>query len=206
MVIGKLIQVSFEVIIKRGIPVFFILSLFLISVGCKPKEENKPEEKEEEEQFHADNDIAMTVRSLVDAIRVGESLDSLDYDYLGILTDGEGTPLYTNLQGLPGEWVVDVVDVKTASIRNLDLGDLLAKDLEDYILECLMMDTTNRVDMTTADAEENEDTDIAVYDFEGGFLRFEIRSALAPNGLEGTLLTIILSSDLPKGVETQTAG
>lgn len=64
------------------------------------------------EDFHADNDIAMTVRSLADAIKVGEPLDSTEYDFEGVLTDGQGTPLYTDVQGAPGVWVVDVLDQK----------------------------------------------------------------------------------------------
>lgn len=52
--------------------------------------------------FHADNDIAMTVRSLVDAVRVGETLLPADYDFVGVLTDGQGTPLYTDVDGAPG--------------------------------------------------------------------------------------------------------
>ena len=51
-----------------------------------------------EEEFHADNDIAMTVRSVADAIRVGETLDSVGYNFEGVLTDGIGRPLYTGLQ------------------------------------------------------------------------------------------------------------
>lgn len=155
------------------------------------------------EEFHADYDIAMTVRSLADAIKVGEPLDSTEYDFQGVLTDGQGTPLYTDVQGSPGVWVVDVLDHKNVSIRNLYLGDLLPTDLESYILQSLSLEGAEPVDFTAHDAVSDSETQIAVYDFSGGFLRFEIRAGIAPNGLEGPLLTIILSAEPPVGTEVK---
>lgn len=92
------------------------------------------------EEYHADNDIAMTVRSIADAICVGEPLDTVDYNFYGVLTDGQGHPLYTDLQGNPGNWDVDVLSPTTAVIRNVDLGDLLPDDLEIYLSSMLEMD------------------------------------------------------------------
>lgn len=157
------------------------------------------------EDFHADNDIAMTVRSIADAIRVGEPLDSTDYDFEGILTDGQGTPLYTDVQGAPGIWVVDVLDTKNVTLRNLYLGDLLPNDLESYLLQSLGLTENHRILFTAHEAVDDEETNIVVYDFDGGYMRFEIRSGIAPNGLEGPLLTIIMSADPPAGAETQKA-
>lgn len=157
------------------------------------------------EDFHADNDIAMTVRSIADAIRVGEPLDSTEYDFEGVLTDGQGTPLYTDVQGGPGVWVVDVLDTKNATLRNLYLGDLLPADLESYLLQTLGLTENHRLLFTAHEAVDDEETDIVVYDFDGGYMRFEIRSGIAPNGLEGPLLTIIMSADPPAGAETQIA-
>ena len=54
-----------------------------------------------QQDFHADNDIAMTLGSIADAIRVGEPLDSATYSYTGVLTDGVGRPLYTDVDGTP---------------------------------------------------------------------------------------------------------
>lgn len=156
------------------------------------------------EDFHADNDIAMTVRSLADAIRVGEPLDSTEYDFEGVLTDGQGTPLYTDVQGAPGIWVVDVLDRKNVTLRNLYLGDLLPDDLEAYLLQALNLTEDRRLLFTAHEAVDEEETSIVVYDFDGGYLRFETRAGIAPNGLEGPLLTIIMSSDAPAGAETQT--
>ena len=154
--------------------------------------------------YHADNDIAMIVRSIADAISVGEPLDSAEYDFEGILTDGQGAPLYTDVQGGPGVWVVDVLDTKNATLRNLYLGDLLPNDLEIYLLQTLHLTDEDKMEFNAHDAVNDEETNITVYDFEGGYLRFEIRSGIAPNGLEGPLLTIIMSADLPVGAETQT--
>ncbi len=186
---------------------FIVISTF---PACKQPEKTNNDNKVETQQpisvaedFHADNDIAMTVRSIADAIRVGEPLDSTDYDFEGILTDGQGTPLYTDVQGSPGIWVVDVLDTKNVTLRNLYLGDLLPNDLESYLLQSLGLTENHRILFTVHEAVDDEETDIVVYDFDGGYMRFEIRSGIAPNGLEGPLLTIIMSADPPAGAETQ---
>lgn len=185
-----------------------VVLLILLPVGCTSSSDSKNEEatkpaENETTEFHADNDIAMTVRSLADAIRVGEPLDSTEYDFEGILTDGQGAPLYTDVQGSPGVWVVDVLDGKNVTIRNLYLGDLLPADLEAYLLQSLLLTENNKLLFTAHDAVNDEETEISVYDFNGGYLRFEIRAGFASNGLEGPLLTIIMSADPPVGVETQ---
>lgn len=180
------------------------VAIFAACSSSKEKEKEAPSDTSDA-PFHADNDIAMTVCSLVDAFRVGEKIDSVDYDFKGVLTDGEGSPLYTDLNGGPGEWIVDVLTPGDVSIKNVELGDLLPGDLEAYLLESLQLGPQNKVYLTTEDADTSEDTDISVYDFEGGYIRFENRSVVAPNGLEGYLFTIRLSQSLPQGVETQTA-
>ena len=147
------------------------------------------------EFFHADNDIAMTVRSLADALQVGEPLDSAEYDFEGILTDGQGSPLYTDVQGAPGLWEIDVLDKSNVMIRNVYLGDLLPLDLQNYILQSLRIGEGERLDFTAHDAVSDDETEIVVYDCKGVYLRFEVRAGIAPNGLEGPLLSIIMSSD-----------
>ncbi len=141
------------------------------------------------EDYHADNDIAMTLRSITDAIRVGEPLDTLDYNFEGVLTDGEGRPLYTDIQGTPGAWIVDVISPTSAVIRNIYLGDLLPDYLETYIAGSLNLSDTNIVETTEFD--DDDDTSLVVYDLDGGYLRIETRSAVAANGLEGPLMSII---------------
>ncbi len=150
--------------------------------------------------YHADNDIAMTVRSIVDALKVGEPLNSTEYDFNGVLTDGQGSPIYTDVQGAPGLWVVDIIDKTNATIKNVYLGDLLPDDLQSYLLQSLRLDDKQPVDFSFPESEDDDETDIEIYDFGGGYLRFETRSGIAPNGLEGPLLTIVMSTELPSGI------
>lgn len=174
----------------------------IIYTGCRKAPLPPPSDSivvSESEDFHADNDIAMTILSLVDAIKVGEPLDSAQYDFEGVLTDGQGSPLYTDVQGSPGIWQVDVVDNKSAVIRNIFLGDLLPTDLQSYLLSCLGLNDNNKMEFTSVDADNDDETEIMVYDFGGGYLRFEVRAGMAPNGLEGPLLSIIMSADPPAG-------
>lgn len=144
--------------------------------------------------YHADNDIAMTVRSIADAIRVGEPLDTADYNFEGILTDGQGHPLYTDIQGAPGTWDVDVLSPTSAVIRNLYLGDLLPDDLESYLAGSLGVSDQNIIESN--DYDDDDETTLTVYDLDGSYLRIETRSAIAPNGLEGPLMSIITTKTL----------
>lgn len=86
-----------------------------------------------EEQYAADNDIGMTVRSVANTINIGEKLDSTDYNFEGVLTDGVGMPLFTDFTGMPGQWEIEVVDSATLRIRNVDAGDLQPFRLMEYI-------------------------------------------------------------------------
>jgi len=147
------------------------------------------------DDYHADNDIAMTVRSITDAIRVGEPLDTLDYNFEGVLTDGEGHPLYTDIQGTPGTWEVDVLSPTTAVIRNVYLGDLLPDYLESYLAGSLDLSQENVIETTEFD--DDDETQLVVYDFGGGYLRIETRAAVAANGLEGPLMSIVATKTPP---------
>lgn len=148
-----------------------------------------------EGSYHADNDIAMTVRSLADAVRVGETLEASEYNFTGVLTDGSGAPLYTDLEGNPGKWEVLVTSGQSATIRNIHPGDLLPDQLKAYIAGSLGLSDS---DMLLPEELEGEsipadtDSDIAIYDFRGGHLRFETRNALTPSGLESPLMTIVI--------------
>lgn len=140
------------------------------------------------EDFHADNDIAMTVRSVVDAIRVAEPMDTTDYNFDGVLTDGQGHAIYSNMHGLPGRWDVDVLSRSCVSIRNVDLGDLMTDDLENYILSSLNLDASALVDSLSRKVDNGSDR--KVYDFDGGLLQFEVHTSTAPNGIEAPLVVI----------------
>lgn len=148
------------------------------------------------DEYHADNDIAMIVRSITDAIRVGEPLDTLDYNFEGVLTDGEGRPLYTDIQGSPGEWQIDVISPTIAVVRNIYLGDLLPDYLQSYIAGSLDLNDSNLIETTEFD--DDDDTSLVVYDLDGGYLRIETRAAVAPNGLEGPLMSIIATKLAPE--------
>ena len=59
---------------KKFLPIIAVASI--LNVGCNNAARNSTSETEgesveTEEEYHAENDIAMTVKSLVDAIRVG---------------------------------------------------------------------------------------------------------------------------------------
>lgn len=192
---------------SSALSVFLFLFFSCCTMGSAVKEEVSEDSIAyvlPTEDYHADNDIAMTVRSIADALKVGEPLDSTEYDFEGVLTDGQGSPLYTDVQGGPGVWVVDVLDQKNVTIRNLYLGDLLPGDLETYLLQSLGLAGENPILVSLHEAVDDEETDIKIYDLAGGYMRFEIRSGIAPNGLEGPLLTIFMSADLPAGAEIQT--
>ena len=146
------------------------------------------------DEYVAENDIAMTVRSIVDAISVGEMLDTAEYNYNGILTDGEGVPLYTDIQGNPGEWEVDVLNENSVRIHNLYLGDLLPKDLMEYLTTALSLSESNLC--ASDEYEDDDETYLEVYNFGSGLIRFETREAYAPNGLEGPLMSIVITDEV----------
>lgn len=170
---------------------FIIIAVIQSSCGrMKTDQAQDSGEASRQEQFHADADIAMSVSSIVDALKVGEALDSADYDFEGILTDGLGRPIYTDSQGNPGEWSVDVLTDSSAAIRNLNTGDLLPDQLEDYIVKGLGLDRSNIIE--SSEYDDDDDTEMSVYDFGAGMIRFEKRRVHVPNGTESVLMTIAL--------------
>lgn len=131
-------------------------SIILIVIMCASCGREKSETSDSAaiiptDEFHADNDIAMIVRSMADAIKVHEKLDSTLYDFKGILTDGSGKPLYTDINGIPGEWCVDVICPDSAVIYPVKDGDLLAEDLKAYILYSLGIDRSTLIMQHDAD-------------------------------------------------------
>lgn len=168
-----------------------VMLIVLVSCGNKAGGINYESAMPEESQFHADNDIAMTVASIVDAVRVGELLDTADYDFNGILTDGQGTPLYTDLGGNPGEWQVRVVGPDAARINNLHLGDLMADDLRRYILGALNL---NDADLVTAYVNPSDDQEfIWLYDIGDVNVSFSETAVNSPSGLEGIIMSVSVS-------------
>lgn len=165
----------------------------LVSASCSQKNVSAEYDTvvQEENVYHADNDIAMTVRSIVDAVRVGESLSPADYDFEGILTDGQGTPLYTDIEGAPGEWEVKVENDSSAQISNRRIGDLMDDDLRTYILDALNLNISDLVTAYENPKTENE----MIYYFDTGDidLNFSTRPVTTSSGIEGTLMTIRIS-------------
>lgn len=139
---------------------------------------------------HADNDIAMTVRSIIDAINVGQPLTSADYDLTGILTDGTGRPLYTDVQGTPGIWEVKVLTPTSAVIRNLYLGDLLTDELIQYIVQTLEIPDAPLIQ--AADKSAGRPDNLTIYQTSGSDVIFETQIAKAANGDEGPLMKIVI--------------
>lgn len=167
-------------------------------IGCSKQGETQHDTDTSvltEDAFSADNDIAMTVSSIADAINVGEPLDTAEYNFEGVLTDGYGTPLYTDVQGAPGEWEVRVIGPDEARIRNIYVGDLLPDSLMSYILHSLSI-PQERMIYTDRPEEgpgyEEGDSEETVYDLGNGELCFLTRLATAPGGQEGPLMSITL--------------
>lgn len=173
--------------------VFAALLLIVCCASCghADRKAEASGKAEPAEVYHADNDIAMVVRSVADAMRVGEPLDSADYAFEGVLTDGQGTPLYTDVQGSPGRWETDVLSPTSVVIRNMYLGDLLPDNLRSYLAGALGVDESAPV--ASDDLADDAETEIDVYDFGGGTICFETRIVTAPNGIDGTLMTIRMS-------------
>lgn len=168
-----------------------VMLIVLVSCGNKTSGISLESATQDETQFHADNDIAMTVCSLVDALRVGESLVGEDYDFDGILTDGQGTPLYTDIEGNPGEWKVRVINENEARISNLHLGDLMTEDLRNYILGALNL---NDADLVTAYINPANDQEIIwLYDIGDVNITFSETATKTPSDLEGIIMTISVS-------------
>lgn len=194
---------------KTAVVPLLLAYCMISSAGCGKTVKEETESSEETplpEEYHADDDIAMAVASITDALKVGERLDSAEYDYEGVLTDGQGSPLYTDVQGAPGLWEISVVSPNTAMIRNVFLGDLLPWDLESYLLDFLGKDPSEKLDFNVHEAVDDDETDISLYCSDGVFIRFEVRAGIAPNGIEGPLMSIVMSTEPPEGSEYKPAG
>lgn len=185
----------------RHILLFCISTILFVECTSAGSKESTPSDSSSAKEiayseYVADYDIAMTIRSIVDAISIGEPLDTAEYNYTGVLTDGRGTPLYTDIQGSPGEWQIDVMNESSVRIHNVYLGDLMPQYLSDYITESLQLDSANQVE--TDEYAYDDDTYVELYDFGSGDIRIETRTAYASNGLEGPLMSIVLTSNKKK--------
>ncbi len=137
-------------------------------------------------KFHADNDIAMVVRSLVDAVEVGEKLDSAVYNYRGVLTDGQGKPIYLDTETNPGVWEVKVLSAGRATLSNVNDGDMRADELAKYVVSCLPFGDERLIHV------HGREGDCRVYALKNGRLTF---TGTAPEGLEGCRIEIEISGE-----------
>lgn len=174
----------------------FLLAASITSACGREKKDTAGEDTAAHMEFHADNDIAMTLRSITDAIRLCEPLDSTAYGFHGVLTDGTGRPLYTALSGMPGKWDITVLSDTCVYISNTEIGDLLPADLESYIAGALGIVPGNVID--TLDYHGSDGSKSSVYDFGGGYMRLEVRNDTAPNGISGSLMRITASKGIPR--------
>ncbi len=195
----KSIQISVHCIL--AITIILLLGLAACKNEKKSDDSNVNTLKESDEVFHADNDIAMTVRSLMDALSVGEPLDSAQYTFTGVLTDGSGRPIYADFQGAPGTWEVKVLSKNEAMLRNLNPGDLIPDALIQYLIDNTYLTDVNKVKDGEYFEKNNKRnnipdmdkrTEVVCYEFNGCMITFETRPALTTGGIESPLMTISL--------------
>ena len=74
------------------------------------------------------------------------------------------------------------------------MGDLLPKDLMEYITTALSLSESNLC--TSDEYKDDDETHLEVYNFGSGSIRFETREAYAPNGLEGPLMSIVITDEV----------
>lgn len=146
-----------------------------------------------DESFEVDNDIAMTVRSVADAINVGESIDSLDYSFKGVLTDGSGMPLFTDMDGLPGEWEVEVVSPTVVQIRNVNTGDLVSENLVGYISAAMQLDEDDTLHLVSE--RETANRKVSVFTFGKGTITIETEPGDDADGEPGDRMLITMRAD-----------
>lgn len=185
-------SVLYQASARCAIIVFIALSVGgILFQACSGSEHKNTDTADEVmEMPHADNDIAMTLRSIMDAMNVNQPLDSSEYNFQGILTDGQGMPLYTDIQGAPGQWCVEVLSPTKARIKNLYLGDLIPEELTQYLLQSL--DIPDSLMVKEGSPLNMPDAEIAIYDFGSGQLILETLTAKTEDGLSGPLLNILL--------------
>lgn len=152
-------------------------------------------EGDEERGTAAPSDIGMTVRSVVDAINVGEPIDSTDYNFAGVLTDGTGMPLFTDYDGLPGEWRVDVVNAREVRIRTLGTGDLLPESLVRYLARTLHESPDSDNELREVEVRDEGDSRIEEYAYGRTSVLIETRPTTLPTGEVGPALEITIRPD-----------
>lgn len=88
-----------------------------------------------------------------------------------------------------------VVGNECGRSATLTSATFLPEDLEHYLASALELGEENVIDSLEYHGAEGAET--TVYDFGGGYLRIEVRNGTASNGLEGPLMNITTTRDLP---------
>ena len=147
----------------------------------------------EPEPFIANNDIGMTVKSVANTINIGERLDSTDFNFEGVLTDGIGMPLFTDLQGMPGQWEIEVVDSTELRIRNTNAGNLRPHELLEYLSTTLGDGGT---EMQPVEEMDRGDTHIQIYRYGRTELSVQTRpQQIGETGEVAPIMEITLRAD-----------
>lgn len=175
------------------------LGYLVYSADVEPVEPLEPTPVDE---YHADNDIVMTLRSVMDTFESGDTITVEDYRFTGVLTDGEGRPLYTDSSGGPGEWEVDVTGPRELKVSNLHLGDLMPAQLERYLIDNLGLaealetgETSGKKSATRR--REHETGETRTYSAHGCRIEYFVRPAQTATGKEGPLVTVTVTATAP---------
>lgn len=129
-------------------------------------------------------------------ISEGEPLDSTDYNFSGVLTDGLGSPLFTDFEGFPGQWEVDVVNPHEVLIRNIGTGDLMPGELIEYLSSTFNKSAEDEDEvLRIVDSFDEGDAQVQLYSFGRTSLRVETRPETLPTGEVGPKLEITLRYD-----------
>lgn len=180
----------------------YILAAGLLLCACRSEKSVETETKADttasdtivaEEEFVVNNDIGMAVRSMANTINIGAPLDSTDYNFAGVFTDGVGMPLFTDITGMPGKWEVEVIDSLQVKIRNLDPGNLQPFQLVEYLTENLKDDSLPIILQEETDRGESH---IIQYSYGRTRMSVEMRpERIAATGEVAPLMEITLKAD-----------
>jgi hypothetical protein len=107
-------------------------------------------------------------------------------------------PLFTDIEGLPGEWKIDVVNPRMVRIRNMNVGDLLPANLVEYLAQALQISDGESLEMVSSYSDG--DREVSVFDFGRGTLTIESASATDDaTGEAGAKMQITLEAVEPQG-------
>lgn len=146
-------------------------------------------------------DIGLTIRGVVDALGVGEPIDSTDYNFSGVLTDGTGMPLFTDYEGVPGQWRVDVTSPHEVRISTVGTGDLLPASLVRYLAKTLHESPDSDNELREVDIRDEGDKRIEQYVYGRVAVLVETEPQTLPTGEVGPSVQITIRPDTVPDVQ-----